>query len=121
MDGEIFLPLYLTLVRPLMEYAVQCWSPYLQGDIDLLERVQQRVTKLVPGISHLPYNQRCQELKLQTLRERRLRGDMIEVYKLLNGFEDVDYRKFFNLSDRQSRGHSLKLKKTDKLSYYPES
>ena len=44
LDKEIFLALYLTLVRPLLEYAVQCWSPYLQRDIDLLERVQRRAT-----------------------------------------------------------------------------
>ena len=108
-DKEIFLALYLTLVRPLLEYAVQCWSPYLQQDIDLLERVQRRATKLVPTIAHLPYEMRCRELGIQTLRDRRVRGDMIEVYKLLNGMENIDYRNFFNLSHRQSRGHSRKL------------
>ena len=94
-----------------MEYAVQCWSPYLQRDIDLLEKVQRRATKLVLEIKQLSYKERCQALNIQTLKDRRLRGDMIEVYKLLNGYEDIDYRTLFTLSDRQSRGHSLKLKK----------
>ena len=110
-DKEIFLPLYLTLVRPILEYAVQCWSPHLQQDIDVLEKVQRRATKVVPELAHLSYEQRYRELGLQTLKERRLRGDMIEVYKLLNGLEDIDYRKFFRLSNRRSRGHSLKLEK----------
>ena len=111
LDKEIFLALYLTMVRPQLEYAVQCWSPYLQSDIDLLERVQHRATKLVPSIANLPYEVRCKELNIQTLKDRRIRGDMIKVYKLLNGMENINYRSFFNLSNRQSRGHSQKLEK----------
>ena len=67
--------------------------------------------KLAPDITNLPYARRCKELDLQTLTDRRLRGDMIEVYKLLYGMENIDYRNFFNLSNRQSRGHSLKLER----------
>ena len=98
-------------MRPLLEYAVQCWSPYLQCDIDLLERVQHRATKLVPSIANLSYEVRCKELNIQTLKDRRIRDDRIEVYKLLNGMENINYKSFFNLSNRQSRGHSLKLEK----------
>ena len=113
MDKEMFLSLYLALVRPLLEYAVQSWSPYFQRDIDVIERVQRRATKLVPEIAHLPYESRCRELKIQSLKDRRIRGDMIEVYRILKGYENIDYRKFFSLNDRMSRGHPLKLRYPD--------
>ena len=95
MDKEMFLELYLHLVRPLMEYAVQVWSPKLLKDVNKLEKVQRRATKLVPEISDLPYETRLQILGLPSLKERRIRGDMIEVFKILNGFENIDSEKFF--------------------------
>ena len=113
LDKEMLRTLYLSLVRPLLEYAVQSWSPYLQRDIDTIEKVQRRATKLVPELSNMPYEQRCKELNIQTLKERRIRGDMIEVYRILNGYDDIDPRKFFKLSNRTSRGHSLKLQYPD--------
>ncbi|XP_076055284.1 uncharacterized protein LOC143033681 [Oratosquilla oratoria] len=109
MDREILLPLYKALVRPILDYASQCWSPYLVKDIKLLEQVQRRATKLVPECSELPYEERCKFLGLQTLEDRRKRGDSIEVYKLLHGYEDIPYTKFFSLSTTGLRGHSYKL------------
>ena len=114
MDKEIFLSLYLTLVRPRMEYAVQGWSPYKIKDINVLERIQRRATKLVPQLRDLPYNERLNALGLTTLQERRTRGDMIEVFKMLNGYEDIDCSKFFQVERREryeTRGHRWKLQK----------
>ena len=72
-------------------------------DIDTIERVQSRATRLVPELAHLPYESRFKELSIQTLKDRprRLRVDMIEVYRprILNGYENVDYRKFFSLKE----------------------
>ena len=93
-----------------MEYCVQAWNPYLQKDINHLESVQRRATRLVTSIRHLPYEERLKRLKLPSLKFRRLRGDLIESYKLLTGKENVDYRQFFQLATTtQLRGHSLKL------------
>ncbi len=50
MAKEAFLPLYLSLVRPILEYAIRAVSPYLQKDIDLTERLQKLVTRLVKGL-----------------------------------------------------------------------
>ena len=85
---------------------MQSWCPYLLKDIEELEKVQHRVTKLVPGMSDWTYEARCKELKLPTLKQRRLRGDLIETYKILNGHEGADYTKFFELDDGITRGHS---------------
>ena len=57
------------------------WSPFLAGDIDFLEKVQHRATKLVPTIANLPYEERLKILNLQSLYARRLRGDLIKPYK----------------------------------------
>ena len=54
LDKEMFMNLYPVLIRPLLEYCVQVWSPHKQRDIDLLERVQRRATKIVPALKHLP-------------------------------------------------------------------
>ena len=105
------LPLYLSLVRPILDFGVQCWSPYLVRDIQALERIQRRATKLVPEVHALPYEDRCKQLGLQTLSERRKRGDIIETYKLLHGFEDIPYTRFFQRNTSSLRGHSLKLSK----------
>merc|ERR1711872_845753 len=99
MDENMFLNLYNTLIRPLLEYCVQAWSPYLQKDITLLENVQRRATKLVRRLKDKEYEERLRELKLTKLEDRRKRGDMIPTYRLLRGEEGIDYNKIFTLSD----------------------
>jgi ribonucleases P/MRP protein subunit RPP40 len=102
----------LPLVRPHLEDCVQAWRPYLQKDINLLESIQQRATKLIPNLNGKPYQDRIQILKLPTLENRRLRGYIIEVFKLLHGFTDMHFTKFLQLSSTLTRGHvSLKLRK----------
>ena len=102
--------LYKTYVCPHLEYCVQVWSPFLAGDIDALEKVQHRATKLIPNIANLPYEQRLKILNLQSLYARRLRGDLIETYKILNGFTGTPINNYFTLNTNSAtRGHSLKL------------
>ena len=67
----------------------------LEKDIIAIERVQRRSTKLVSNVRDLSYIERLKTLKLPSLSYRRFIGDMIEVFKLLNKLEDIDYEKFF--------------------------
>ena len=84
----MFVLLFRALVRPILEYAQSVWSPYLKKHIDMIENVQRRSTKVIPGFKNLTYEERLRKLKLPTLKYRRLRGDMIEVYKILHGTYD---------------------------------
>ena len=106
-----FRILYKTFVWPHLEYCVQVWSPHLRKDINTLERIQMRATKLVPELRHLTYNEHLRRLDLTTLEKRRLRGDLIETYKILSGKESIDIAKFFTLNDslHNLRGHRYKL------------
>ena len=77
MDKDTFILLYKAMVRPHLEYANSVSCPYKNGDIEDIEKVQKRATKLVISLKHLPYIDRLQQLKL---KYRRLRGDMMEVF-----------------------------------------
>ena len=72
----------------------------------MLEKVQSRATKMVYDFKNLTYEQRLRRLNITTLETRRLRGELIEVFKLVNDFDNVDFRNFFHLS---TTDHSLKI------------
>ena len=70
------------MIRAHLEYAVSVWNPHYQTLIEKLEKVQKRATKLVITIKKLHYEERLRRLKLPTLKYRRIRDNMIELYKI---------------------------------------
>ena len=83
----------------------------MQKDVKLIEGVQRRALKLIDGFNLLCYEDRLKLVNLTTLETRRIRGDLIEVYKILHGYTDINPQDFFTFSGFQFRGHGLKLYK----------
>ena len=111
LDEEMFLQLYKALVRPHLEYANQVWAPRHAKDIEQIENVQRRATKLVPGLADLEYEQRLRRLNLPTLAYRRLRGDLIEVFKIMTGKYDPEVCEglIVRREGERSTGHPHKI------------
>jgi hypothetical protein len=108
---KVILKLYNSLVRPHLEYCVQFWSPYYRKDIEKLERVQRRITKMIPRLRNLPYEERLEELSLFSLSKRRMRGDLIEVFKIFKGFDNINAEDYFTIdhSNRTRKRNSFKI------------
>ena len=76
--------LFGTFVRPKLEYSTQIWSPHYVCDINAVEVAQRRFTKYIPGMRHLSYPERLSKLGCDGLELRRMKFDLILVYKMLN-------------------------------------
>ena len=94
------------MVRPHLEYGDVIWGPFYQADIRSVETIQRRATKLIPALKDLPYVDRMKNLGLPSLMYRRRRGDMIHMYKIMNGIVGIDNAKLFSPAKVSStRGH----------------
>ena len=101
----------VTIVRPHLEYCIQAWRPYRKKDIEMLERVQRRATK-ISKLTNISYEMRLKECSLTTLETRTLRGDQIEVFKILNGYENIDRNIVFLVKEeRRTKEHGVTLAK----------
>ena len=109
---DIIIPLYNAYVRPQLEYCLQAWCPYQVGDLNKLENVQRRATKLIPGIRNKTYEERLKYLKLFSIKRRAIRGDLIQMFKFVKNIDKIDLDKFFEFDKNPiCRGHSFKIKK----------
>jgi hypothetical protein len=97
-DSNLWKKMYISLVRPHLEYAVQVWNPYLAKDIELIDKVHRRAIK-IPTIMKAhrgDYEGRLKEwgltkLSVTTRSTTRVRGDLIQMYKIKNESEDINW------------------------------
>ena len=115
LDREGFMLLYKAMVRPHVEYASPVWNPALVKHKRAIENVQRRATKLVSDVKDHSYPERLRELGLPTLEYRRLRADMVQLYRLTHGLEGIAADRLVDMNNqsesRRTRGHNLKINK----------
>ena len=111
-NRDVLLQLYKSLVRPNIEYCISAWSPYYEKYKHLLERVQHRFTRMIPGMKQLSYEKRLEIIGLWTLEERRNRADLLEVFKMFKRLTTTKFDSLFSLTNNsRTRGHSAKIVK----------
>ena len=116
------VPLFKTLVRPILEYGNVIWANGVKKYMTKIENVQRKYTKHIKGLSNLTYEERLHKINLPSLEYRQIRGDMIQVYKIAHNFYDkASVESLFNFSNNtRLRGHNFKILKkcTNKSKYH---
>jgi len=115
-NKDIMINLYKVFVRPILESAVSAWCPWERQDINAIEKIQRRATRMVPSLGGIDYETRLSICGLTTLEDRRVRGDLIDVFKMLNGFTDV-CETFFNFINER---HDFKTRSVTNKSLVAE-
>ena len=91
LDNDI-RKILISMIKPKLEYAKVIWSPHKKKYVLKLERIQRIATKMAIELKNFTYEERLKEMQLSTLEERRERGDLITIYKLMNNLEDTDIK-----------------------------
>ena len=116
MTPEVFRLLFVSHVRPILEYGCPAVFPLFNYEKVMIEKVLRRSSRSVPALQGLSYHERLQRLDLYSMEYRRVRGDLIYLRRILNGELGELLRGFFTPNTECStRGNSRKLFKPRRL------
>ena len=102
--------LFISHIRPIIDYCSPVWNTGYIGDLDLLESVQRRFTRQVDGFSNLPYSERLQRLNLFSIKGRLIRTDIIKMWKIFHNQTSISPNQLFTLASSSNlRGHQFKI------------
>jgi hypothetical protein len=102
--------MFISFCRPKLEYNSCVWAPYLAQEITLIENVQRRFTKRIPGLQDKAYDERLRVLQLESLEQRRLIADLCMTFCICKGLNELKFNEFFTYArTRTTRGHAYKL------------
>ena len=119
LDKSILPTLYMSMVRLHLRYGNVIWGPHFKGDMEAIEKVKKRATRMIPNLKQLPYKKRLEHLSLPSLSYRRRRGDMIMCYKIITNKVNINMDNFFMFNQRSTRGHEFKLRKVQQFTKQP--
>ena len=116
-DDKIVKIIYPTFIRPHVEYAIQVWNPQTKTEINKLERLQKKAIDLATNLKSLSYEEKLNILGLTTHKLRRKRGDLIQLYKIINNLENINLLNELRPTNSVNlRGHNLRTHREKKLS-----
>ena len=97
LDKDSFLTLYKSLDRSVIDYGGSVYFPKTKKNIQLLENIQNGATKILPKFKILTYTERLKRLNIPTLHHRRMRYDLIQLYRIVHGFDEIEPESLLNL------------------------
>ena len=109
LSPKLLRQLYVTFVRPILEYAQAAWSPVLRKHVNNIENVQRRATRLIDGYKNLTYSDRLVSLDLPSLEYRRIVNDMVEIYKHIHVYDPATIRNKLVMRTRPNRKHEFQI------------
>ena len=104
---DVIIKAYKQYVLPHLEYCVQAWSPYLQKDIMLLEKVQKRALRLIPSLNGLSYEEKLQQMGMLSLQARREILDLVQLFKMKSGLDCLSFEDYFEYCEHKTVTRSI--------------
>ena len=107
---KTIIPLYKTFVRPILEYNSVIWSPYTKANEKKIENIQKKMCKLIYRQESLTYKEKLKNLKMLTLKTRRIQQQLALMYKMRKGCLNLSFDDFFCKNNyKKTRGNVHKL------------
>ena len=105
----LIVNIFKMYIRPIVEYNTCSWSPHQKTNVKEVERVQKFFTRRLCQRANIPfssYNDRLKKLRLESLESRRVKRDLIYLFKILHNHVDINFTDFFEF--RNFNGHCLR-------------